>query len=42
MKMKRKLIVIPAILFLLTAFTSYGFAQMGGGMMGQGSGMEKE
>ena len=37
MKMKRKTLAIPVILFL-TALTSHAFAQMGGGMMGPGSG----
>jgi len=37
MKMKRKTLAIPVILFL-TALTSHAFAQRGGGMMGPGSG----
>jgi hypothetical protein len=38
MKIKKETLVIPLAFFLIT-LTSYAFAQMGGGMMGQGSGM---
>jgi hypothetical protein len=38
MKIKKKTLVTPLVFFLI-ALASYAFAQMGGGMMGQGSGM---